>query len=299
MNTIYRGRFAPSPTGPLHFGSLVAALGSYLEAKTQNGEWLLRMEDLDPPRESPGAADAILRCLDLFGFEWHGEVMYQSQRHDAYAVALEQLHEDGLIFHCNCSRKALQPFTLYPGYCRNNRAHNKQGHAVRLLTLIEHPTIQFKDRLQGEHQQHIAREVGDFIIRRADGLFAYQLAVVVDDAAQGITEVIRGSDLLTVTARQIYLQQRLKLTTPSYGHLPIAINHNGEKLSKQTLAQALDPKKPTQQLWQALAFLGQHPPQELQYDTLNQIWLWAQEHWHWENIPPHPALAPDLSATTQ
>lgn len=296
MNTIYRGRFAPSPTGPLHFGSLVAALGSYLEAISQGGEWLVRMEDLDPPREVPGAADAILRCLDAFGFEWQGEVIYQSLRQDAYIATLEQLHSNGLIFHCGCSRKSLQNFNVYPGYCRNNLTDGQHARAIRLRTLTEHPAINFYDRLQGNQQQNIATEVGDFVIRRADGLFAYQLAVVVDDAAQGITDIIRGSDLLTVTPRQIYLQQLLKLPTPRYGHLPIVVNQQGKKLSKQTFAQPLDIKKPTLPLWHALTFLGQQPPQALQNDGLRELWRWARENWHWENIPSQPALAPDFSS---
>lgn len=283
MNTPYRGRFAPSPTGPLHFGSLVAAVGSYLTASTQNGEWYLRIEDLDPPREIPGAADEILRCLDAFGFSWHGKVVYQSQRHAAYHAALEQLQKSHLTFPCTCTRKTLSGSSIYPGDCRHRQEVIEQPHTIRLR--VTDKKIQFNDRLQGLQRQNIAKEVGDFIIQRAGGLFAYQLAVVVDDAEQGITEVIRGSDLLTVTGRQIYLQQQLQLTTPSYGHLPVVVNPAGDKLSKQTFAQPLNSNQPAPQLWYALQFLGQAPPAALKEDSLSEIWLWAKTNWYWRAIP--------------
>ncbi len=290
MNAPYRGRFAPSPTGPLHFGSLVAAVGSYLAASSQQGEWSLRIEDLDPPREMPGAADAILRCLDAFGFAWHGEVVYQSQRHAAYHAALEQLQKEHLTFPCTCTRKTLSASPRYPGNCHHRQGRLEQPHAIRLRVADKH--IQFDDRLQGPQQQHIAKEVGDFVIQRADGLFAYQLAVVVDDAEQGITEVIRGSDLLTVTARQIYLQQQLQLNTPDYGHLPIVVNPAGEKLSKQTFASPLNIDNPSPQLWGALQFLGQTPPAALKNDSLSEIWCWAKANWRWHVIPPQAAPMP-------
>jgi len=293
MNNNYRGRFAPSPTGPLHFGSLIAAVGSYLEAHHHAGQWLLRMEDLDPPREMKGAADDILRCLQAFGFEWQGEVLYQSQRQQAYIAAIEQLTDNGLTFACQCSRKQLNGFAVYPGHCHPRTIADNPNNAIRLLTQNPPQLIQFKDRLQGHQQQNIATEVGDFVIRRADGLFAYQLAVVVDDAEQGITEVVRGSDLLSVTPRQIYLQHALGLNTPHYGHLPIAINSNGEKLSKQTFAKPLNSDQPTPQLWMALTFLGQNPPSELQHDRLEILWQWAKQHWQWSNIPPAAAIAPN------
>ena len=290
MNTLYRGRFAPSPTGSLHFGSLVAAVGSYLAASIQNGEWYLRIEDLDPPREVPGAADEILRCLDAFGFAWHGEVTYQSQRHAAYRAALEQLQKEHLTFPCTCTRKILSASPLYPGNCRHRQGRLEQPHTIRLR--VADKSIQFNDHLQGPQQQHIAKEVGDFVIQRADGLFAYQLAVVVDDAEQGITEVIRGSDLLTVTGRQIYLQQQLQLSTPDYGHLPIVVNQAGDKLSKQTFAQPLNIDSPSPQLWNALHFLGQAPPVALKDDSLSEIWLWAKTNWCWRAIPSQPASMP-------
>ncbi|MCF6218645.1 MAG: tRNA glutamyl-Q(34) synthetase GluQRS [Gammaproteobacteria bacterium] len=291
MNPPYRGRFAPSPTGPLHFGSLVAAVGSYLAAITQKGEWHLRIEDLDPPREIPGAADAILRCLDAFGFAWHGEVIYQSQRHPAYHAALEQLQKQGLTFPCHCTRKSLSASPIYPGHCRHQE-NNSLPHAIRLRTLSDTPTLQFNDRLQGLQQQNITREVGDFVIKRADGLFAYQLAVVVDDAALGVTEVVRGGDLLAVTARQIYLQQKLKVTTPDYCHLPLVTHRTGEKLSKQTFAKPLDTDNPAPHLWYALLFLGQAPPAALRQDSLSEIWQWARQNWRIEAIPAPPSPAP-------
>ncbi len=290
MPTNYRGRFAPSPTGPLHFGSLIAAVGSYLEADKQQGEWLLRMEDLDPPREMLGAADNILRCLEAFAFEWSGEVLYQSQRQEAYQAALQKLKVDGLIFDCGCTRKELTAYPLYPGTCRNGLPNDKQARAIRVRALESIATIHFNDQLQGTQQQNISQQLGDFVIRRADGLFAYQLAVVVDDAAQGITDIVRGSDLLDVTCRQIYLQQLLKVKTPHYMHLPIATNASGKKLSKQTLAQALDDKQPSLPLCQALFFLGQQPPSELQKEDITTIWQWAKKYWQKKDIPQKAAI---------
>ena len=287
----YRGRFAPSPTGPLHFGSLIAAIGSALQARSQGGEWLLRIEDLDPPREMPGAADTILRTLERYGFEWDGPVIYQSQRHEAYLDALSQLHSDGRSYHCSCSRKQIAaetqrqglPAGVYPGSCRNAVIKAGQRHATRLhLTEDE---MGFTDPVQGHFSQQLEREVGDFVLRRADGLFAYQLAVVVDDAEQGITEVVRGSDLLDNTPRQIALQQALGLTSPRYLHLPVVLNAQGQKLSKQNLAPALDDDSPLPALWQALAFLGQQPMNELLDGDLDSLWHWALVNWRSESVP--------------
>ncbi|MEO5861302.1 MAG: tRNA glutamyl-Q(34) synthetase GluQRS, partial [Burkholderiales bacterium] len=242
---IYRGRFAPSPTGPLHFGSLVAAVGSYLQAKSRGGEWLVRMEDIDTSRNVSGAADDILRTLDALGFQWDGEVMYQSQRIDSYRAALEKLAAHGAIFPCACSRREIADSSLpgiegpiYPGTCRDGLATARAARTLRVR--IEETKIEFLDLIQGVVNQHLATEVGDFVLRRADGIIAYQLAVVVDDAHQGITEIIRGADLLASTPRQIFLQQLLSYATPRYGHLPVATNNAGEKLSKQTLAPAID-----------------------------------------------------------
>jgi len=292
----YRGRFAPSPTGPLHFGSLIAAVGSYLEAKQHNGEWLVRIEDLDPPREVAGASTLILRTLERYGFEWDGEVWYQSRRHEAYMAALETLAQDGLSYRCGCSRKEVSeqqqrlrlPEGVYPGTCRRQQVSAHQRHAIRLLT--EGQQASFNDGIQGVVEEDVEREVGDFVLRRADGLFAYQLAVVVDDAEQGITEVVRGSDLLSSTARQIVLQQSLGYPLPHYQHLPVAVNAHGQKLSKQTFAPSLNIDNPLPALWQALHFLGQQPIPELLEGDLSNLWQWALSHWHPERIPRRLSL---------
>jgi glutamyl-Q tRNA(Asp) synthetase len=297
----YRGRFAPSPTGPLHFGSLIAAVGSYLEAKSRGGEWLIRIEDLDPPREVAGASELILRTLEHFGFEWDGEVWYQSRRHEAYLAVLDELARLGLTYRCGCSRKQIQaqqqrlqlPAGVYPGTCRRHPASVHQRHAIRLLT--EGQRAAFYDAIQGRVEEDVASEVGDFVLRRADGLFAYQLAVVVDDAEQGITEIVRGSDLLGSTPRQIVLQHLLGYPNPTYRHLPVAINAQGQKLSKQTFAPALDLDNPLPALWWALKFLGQRPIPELLEGDLVSFWHWAQANWEGERIParlslPSPAV---------
>ena len=287
---IYRGRFAPSPTGLLHFGSLVAAVGSYLEAKKHQGKWLLRMEDLDPPREMPGAADAILRTLAAFGLEWDGAVLYQSTRHAAYDAALESLKQHHWLYPCSCTRKEIADAGLigiegvvYPGTCRNGLATGKTARAWRVR--VEDKPITFDDAVQGHITQNLARDIGDFILKRADGLVAYQLAVVVDDAMQGITHVVRGADLLDSTPRQIHLQRLLGLPTPHYAHLPVAVNDAGEKLSKQTLATPLDLAQPAHALWQALTFLGQHPPAALRASDITTLWNWAHQHWDIGSIP--------------
>lgn len=286
---MYRGRFAPSPTGPLHFGSLIAAVASYLEAKTHKGEWLLRMEDLDTPREMPGAADAILKALEAFGFEWDGSVIYQSQRFDAYAAALENLQKQALGYPCACSRKEIADSAIhgidgliYPGTCRNGLKASKQARAWRIK--VEDRTIAFDDAIQDRVSQNLSRDIGDFVLKRSDGIYAYQLAVVVDDAEQGITHVVRGADLLGSTPRQIYLQQKLGVNTPSYTHIPVATNQQGEKLSKQTLAQPVDAQNPVPALWQALSFLGQQPEISLQKANLTTLWAYAKVNWGITNI---------------
>lgn len=285
----YRGRFAPSPTGPLHFGSLVAAVGSYLEARTHQGQWLIRMEDLDPPREMPGAADGILAALEAYGFEWDGPVVFQSRRSEAYEAALAQLGQAGLLYPCACTRKEISDSALqgiegpvYPGTCRNG-LHGREPRAWRIRTTME--AIAFDDAVQGPQSQNLERDIGDFVLKRADGLSAYQLAVVVDDAAQDIDHVVRGADLLASTPRQIWLQRLLGLPTPHYAHLPVVVNERGEKLSKQTLAGPLDLTHPSRQLWQALDFLGQHPPAALTEAPLADLWAWALAHWSARNIP--------------
>lgn len=288
------GRFAPSPTGPLHFGSLLAALASYLEAKTQGGKWLVRMEDLDKPREMSGAADHILRTLETFGFEWNGEVVYQSQRSSLYQDALYQLKGKSLIYNCDCSRKEIADSAqhgidglIYPGTCRY-KPNVKIPHASRII--VDSQPIEFNDAIQGQIQQNLALDVGDFVLKRADGLYAYQLAVVVDDFEQGITHIVRGADLLDSTPRQIYLQQKLGYPTPQYTHIPVASNTAGEKLSKQTLAPAIDAAQASIWLTQALDFLGQQPPQALSTHSTDDIWQWAKAHWDIKKVPHHRSI---------
>jgi len=256
------GRFAPSPTGPLHFGSLAAALASWLDARAAGGRWLVRIEDLDRPRVQPGAADAILQTLVALGLAWDGEVLYQSRREALYRQTLEQLKAH--TYACGCSRREIADSSLglavdgariYPGTCRAGIPPGKAARALRVRTMAEE--IRFIDRVQGEQSQQLAREVGDFVLYRADGLFAYQLAVVVDDAAHGVTDVVRGADLLDSTVRQIYLQRLLGVPTPRYLHVPVAVNARGEKLSKQTGARPIDPGRPAAEIAAALRFLGQ------------------------------------------
>jgi len=288
--TTVRGRFAPSPTGPLHFGSLVAAVGSYLSARAQGGEWLVRMEDLDPPREVKGAADDILRTLEAYGFEWQGAVMYQSRRRDAYEAALENLRHRGALYPCGCTRKEIADSSItgiegpvYPGTCRGGLAAGRSARALRVRT--DNAVIEFEDRVQGRQHVPIEREIGDFVARRADGFYAYQLAVVVDDAEQGITEIVRGADLLTSTACQVYLQQLLGLQTPGYLHLPAAVNDQGEKLSKQTFAKPLPRAKPVAVLRQTLDFLGQDPLLDAGESSLASFWAAAVAAWDEKRIP--------------
>lgn len=282
----YRGRFAPSPTGPLHFGSIIAALGSYLDARANGGEWLLRMEDIDGPRTAPGAADEILRTLEHLGFEWDGEVAVQSRRIDLYHAALVRLQLDGEVYPCACSRReiteratraSIDGGAVYPGSCRAGIGTGRAANAWRLK--VEDREISFTDRIQGIHAQNLERDVGDFVLLRADGQFAYQLAVVVDDALQGVNAVVRGADLLDSTPRQIWLLQRLGFPTPSYAHLPVATNAAGEKLSKQTLARAADPTDGTSLLTSAMKFLGQEVPAEMHTLSLAEFWPEALSIW--------------------
>lgn len=279
----YIGRFAPSPTGPLHFGSLVAAVGSYLDARAQLGQWLVRMEDVDEPRCSQARADEILRALEACGFEWDGEVIYQRRRKSRYQAALDRLIGAGQAYPCACTRREVADSSLkgiegpvYPGTCRAGlKGRTARAWRVR----VGEATICFDDRLQGRHCQQLSSDIGDFVIRRADGCFAYQLAVVVDDAEQGVTHVVRGADLLVSTARQIHLQTLLGYATPDYLHLPVVLNQAGQKLSKQTLAPALQASNASRDLVAALGFLGLHPPQALQSASAAEILQWAIEQW--------------------
>ncbi len=289
----YRGRFAPSPTGLLHFGSLAAAVGSYLDAKHHRGVWLVRMEDLDTPRIVGGAADDILKMLEAFGLHWDEDIVYQSRRTAAYQEAFERLRSAGHLYPCACTRKEIADSALqrgdelvYPGTCRNGILAGREGRAWRVRTdrfpshgVEERGRVKFDDALQGHIVQHLESEIGDFVVKRADGLFAYQLAVVVDDAAQGITDVVRGADLLNSTPRQIYLQRLLGFATPAYMHLPVAVNEQGEKLGKQTRAQPVGQRDIVATLYAAIVFLRQQPPAELRHGDLQTILDWAVANW--------------------
>lgn len=287
LNARYIGRFAPSPTGPLHFGSLVAALASYLHARMHHGQWLVRMEDLDPPREQAGAADSILHSLEDHGLHWDQTVLYQSHRLDAYVEAVEHLRHRHLVYACDCTRQDLQAMGgIYNGRCRQRRVDAAAPHALRLKLYAEtgEETCGFTDLIRGAQQQNLRTEAGDPIIKRKDGLFAYQLAVVVDDIAQGITHVIRGADLLEVTARQIVLFRLLDADAPVYGHLPLALTPDGQKLSKQNLAPPLQSRYASNNLWQALVFLGQNPPLELNACKPDEILAWGYANWDQQKL---------------
>lgn len=293
---MYRGRFAPSPTGPLHFGSLVAAVGSFLQARAQGGEWLVRMEDIDPPREMKDAADDILRTLEAYELHWDGTVMYQSRRHEAYAEALEQLRAAEAVYACSCTRREIADSSvrgiegpIYPGTCRRRVSAPGRMQATRVRT--DGARLSFEDAVQGRISADLEAEIGDFVVRRSDGHYAYQLAVVVDDQEQGITEVVRGADLLASTARQIHVQQLLGAATPRYVHLPAAVNAQGEKLSKQTYAPAVSRTAPIPMLLDALAFLGHPVPRDVQEGALEDIWTWAIATWDLARVPRERAIA--------
>ncbi|MFZ5536712.1 MAG: tRNA glutamyl-Q(34) synthetase GluQRS [Pseudomonadota bacterium] len=294
---MYTGRFAPTPSGPLHFGSLIAALASFLDARAHDGRWLVRIEDLDPPRCVPGAADTILRQLEAHGLEWDGEVVHQSSRTEAYREALEALRRLGLAYPCTCSRTEIRAQAsrmgcegpIYPGTCRMRPPIPGRQHAVRLDT--RGAVIDFTDRLHGPIRQDIGNELGDFVIWRVEDIASYHLAVVVDDAWQGVTFVVRGADLLDSTPRQILLQRLLGLAEPRYLHLPLALAANGQKLSKQNLAPSLPLEETHRALARALAFLGQPPPGELAREGPHAILAWAIAHWN-------PAAIPAASRST-
>lgn len=279
----YIGRFAPSPSGELHFGSLIAALGSYLQARASQGLWLVRIEDIDPPREIPGAANTILRQLEHYGLQWDGDVLWQSQRHEAYRDALATLQRGGLSYYCTCSRARIQSVGgTYDGYCRT-RHNGPENAAVRLMQ--QHPVLAFDDKLRGHiiADEKLARE--DFIIHRRDGLFAYNLAVVVDDHFQGVTEIVRGADLIEPTVRQISLYQHFGWPTPEYIHLPLALNEQGNKLSKQNHAPALPGGDPRPIIIMALQFLNQDVTQEWQDLSIEALLKRAVANWALSRVP--------------
>jgi glutamyl-Q tRNA(Asp) synthetase len=295
MNTIYRGRFAPTPSGPLHFGSIVAAVGSYLEARTRGGEWHLRIDDLDPPRVAPGATDSILRCLEQLGFEWDGPVIYQSQRTPAYHAALHQLCQRGLVYPCACTRKEIAEHArigvegpVYPGTCRQGMPPGREARTLRLLTT--EARVQFDDAVLGPQVRDIERDAGDFVLYRADGVFAFHLASAVDDGELAMTDIVRGADLLESSGRQIYVMRLLGLPAPHYAHLPVALNARGEKLSKQTHADAIDPREPGRVLVSALHFLGQSAPEQLSGESTRVLWDWATTNWRLEGVPRNRSL---------
>ncbi|NQX90414.1 MAG: tRNA glutamyl-Q(34) synthetase GluQRS [Halioglobus sp.] len=290
-NTAYRGRFAPSPSGPMHLGSLIAAVASYLDARHHQGTWLVRMEDLDPPREEIGAAQSILNSLQLHGLCWDEDVLYQASRSEAYALALTTLRQAGLLFACDCSRTSLRRTGFCQGACRTRQAAINGTQSLRIDVPTE-CSIVFADARWGPQKVDLGSTLQDFILRRKDGLYAYQLAVVVDDAAQGITHIVRGSDLLDSTARQVYLQQCLGLSTPQYSHMPVITHPDGNKFSKQTRAPALQNHTAVDNLRLALRFLDQpQPPSSLH--TAEELLRWATLHWSLARVPARMAITID------
>jgi len=292
----YRGRFAPSPTGPLHFGSLIAALASYADARAHGGEWLLRIDDIDEPRARGDAETDILATLERYGFEWDGPVVRQSAQAARYADALASLDQRHAVYQCACTRRDLESARLgkcgeriYPGTCRDGIPPERALREDRAWRVrVDAATIGFHDRLQGQQQQNLARDVGDFIVKRADGLYAYQLCVVVDDADSAITDLVRGADLLASTARQIFLQRKLGFAEPAYLHVPIALNAAGEKLSKQTRARSL-PNDPVPALISAWRFLDQPLTAPLP-SSVADFWRYAIRAWVPARLPPVPML---------
>jgi glutamyl-Q tRNA(Asp) synthetase len=286
----YRGRFAPTPSGPLHFGSIVAALGSYLEARTRGGRWHVRIDDLDPPRVVPGAADNILRCLEALGFEWDGEVTWQSQRRAAYHAAFHRLLGAGLVYPCACSRTEIAAVArmgvdgpVYPGTCRAGLAPGRAARAWRIRT--DGAIVRLEDGVLGSQVRDLAHESGDFALYRADDVYGFHLAAAVDDAEQGMTDVVRGADLLESSARQIWVLECLGLNVPRYAHLPVAVDSQGQKLSKQTHAAPVDATQAVATLCRVLEFLGQEPPAALTLATPDEVWGWARANWSLARVP--------------
>lgn len=294
------GRFAPSPTGPLHFGSLVAAVGSYCLARQAGGRWLLRIEDLDLPRVVAGAADNIMRALEQLGLLWDGPVVWQSQRNDVYQEALDRLQRQGLLFDCGCSRREIlasaphagEEGPVYPGTCRNGLLPERRPRMQRVRVPSEQ--VCFTDGVYGARAQCLSEVVGDFVLRRADGLFAYQLAVVVDDADTGVNQVVRGADLLLSTPRQVFLQSCLGYPIPHYVHLPLALGDDGQKISKRHgVIETVAPVQDARLLWRALSFLGQEPPVGGSEGAPEEILSWAVAHFNLSRVPRTDRQVPD------
>lgn len=281
----YIGRFAPSPSGELHHGSLLTAVASYLDARHHNGLWLVRMEDLDPPREQAGAAASILRTLESHHLFWDGPIMYQSKRYEAYQEALDQLQRDSLLYHCNCTRQRLQTLEFYDGHCLSHPPAGPPWATRIKVPRTNAAVVAFFDLFQGDQQQDLRTHPGDFVVRRKDGLFAYQLAVVVDDIFQQVTHIIRGSDLLDSTLRQAYLFQQLHSVLPVMGHLPVLTNDAGQKLSKQNHAQPLDNRSAAKNLLQTLHYLNLNPPKDIVGADCSDLLRWATTHWRRDKIP--------------
>ncbi|HHZ88303.1 MAG TPA: tRNA glutamyl-Q(34) synthetase GluQRS [Chromatiaceae bacterium] len=289
----YCGRFAPSPTGPLHFGSLVAAVSSYLQARSRQGQWLVRIDDLDPPREVPGSADDILRTLDTLEMHWDDSVVYQSSRREAYLDALADLKSRGHLYPCRCSRADVARANIsshygpvYPLTCRTADLDWDSGYSVRVRT--DASLITVADQIQTPLTQILETDLGDYVLQRADGIFAYHLATVVDDIAEGITDIVRGQDLLDSTPRQLWLYQLLDTNPPTYAHIPTAVDGNGDKLSKHTHAPPIDRSNPRSSLITALSFVGHPPPEDVGAAPLAEIWAWAIGHWDLGKVPKKP-----------
>ena len=287
----YRGRFAPTPSGPLHFGSLVAALGSYLEARSRGGRWHVRVDDLDAPRVVPGAADAILRDLEHLGFQWDGPVVYQSRHHAGYHAALHELRKAGAAYPCSCSRKDIEQRAafgsegpIYPGWCRDGMAADRRARVWRMR--VDRAAVAFDDGLLGAQCFDLARDAGDFPLYRADGIYSFHIASAIDEMQLDITDVVRGSDLLESSARQIYLLTRLNRRIPRYVHLPIAVDAMGAKLSKQTGATPIGTRRPAQTLTAVWRFLQQRTPNELAHASLEDWWAFATSNWSLEAVGP-------------
>lgn len=283
----YIGRFAPSPSGPLHFGSLVTALGSYLQAKSCRGKWLVRIEDIDPPREVKGAATAILTTLEALNLYWDGEILYQSTCSKRYRAVLQSLLDKQQAYYCDCTRQRIHhlPFGLYDGFCRNRHLNQTSQQQLAIRLKQNQPIYQFTDQIRGLQNVDTANAQEDFIIHRKDDLFAYNLVVVLDDNEQGITEIVRGADLLPVTAKQISLYQLLGLPVPTYCHLPLVLDNNDNKLSKQNHATPIELNNLKTLTVQALQFLGQVIPENWQDANQMQLLDWAIKHWDITNVP--------------